>query len=176
MRLDQIRQAYTQAAGRWRGCDWPKRLGPNKLNLAGLTATEAMLRAELATPEESEAWQAAADWLQDVERSAEQAEMEAALALAAANAGDLSTALVHARRAAEREGLVGRPHHDACWHCLEQAIEDAIKHHGTETRSDARPSPRPALERDLASLQDEVQRLSARMERLEEALASLPVA
>jgi hypothetical protein len=130
-----------------------------------------MARAEMATPDELEDWREAARWLRNVEQASDEAEMEAALALAAANAGDLRTALVHARRAAERETAAGRPHQDACWHCLEKAIEEAMRQNGGPL---APPTPQApaqcASERDLARLQDEVRRLATRLERLEEAM------
>lgn len=169
MRLESIRQAYSRAAGRWRGCDWPTRLGPGKLNLQGMTSTEAAARAELAAPDEADDWQAAAVWLQEVEQAAEEAEMEAALALAAANAGDLCCALTHARKAAERETFAGRPRDEACWHDLAAAIENALQQPSAETRAEGQVANRSSLEREVARLQEEVRLLKARIERLEDA-------
>jgi len=171
MPLEQIRRAYHKATGRWRGCDWPTSHGEIELNLAGVSAADAQSRAERARENERAAWESAACWLERVECAAEKAEMEAALALAAANAGDLTSALAHAKRAGEHEHVAGRPDHEACWHGLEQAIEEALKHHGRETLIDFPKSQHTHPGHEVERLQDEVRHLTQRLERLEKAMA-----
>ena len=173
MHNDEFRHAFEQAAGTWTGCDWPTRFGITGLNLSGCTADKAKAMAAAAGDvAEAEAWRAAAEWLAQVERAAEQAEICAATALAAANAGDLEEALEHAQRACVLEEDTGRPaHRGACptWQRLRQAIEKA---RGADK---AAPQTTAAglllsMERVLAFLevvQTDLRLLNRRVDRLE---------
>lgn len=107
--MDAIREAYRKAAGTWQGCDWPTQFGTAMLDLQGVSASEAEKRAEqAATPEERQAWREASAWLARIEALARRAEQAASLALAAANRGDWTDALEHARRAWACEFASGR--------------------------------------------------------------------
>jgi hypothetical protein len=108
--LEEIIQACAMAAGSWTGCDWPVLLAPGGMNVQGWSAAEAEARAmQSVGSQERSDWAAVASWLEEVERRAEQAEAQAALALAAANAGDWSEAVRYARRAWALEFATGRP-------------------------------------------------------------------
>jgi hypothetical protein len=98
--MEEISRAYEKGTGRWTGCDWPTRFGKTGLNLEGYLADEAeSLANRLIGKEEGKDWSAAASWLGQIERAAEQAEEQAALAVTAANMGDWIKAVEHARRA-----------------------------------------------------------------------------
>ena len=108
--LGAVARAYEEAAGTWTGCDWTTRFGNNDLDLKGWTAEEAeSMAVESTDPDEVEDWTAAATWLAQIEKNAEQAETQAVLAVAAANAGEWGEALEHARRALLLEFASGRP-------------------------------------------------------------------
>jgi hypothetical protein len=123
-----IRQVYANAVGRWTGCDWSTEFGSLGLDLNGFTALQAKARARSARlMVEAQEWQAAADWLGEVERHAKLAEDHARLAVAAAEAGQWPEAREHARQAWFREFMVGRPMRrgfPATWRRLYQAIAD----------------------------------------------------
>lgn len=126
--LEEVIRAYEEAAGRWTGCDWPTTFGQAGLNLQGWTAAEAETRAvEAGTVEEQQLWQEAATWLEEVERCAAQAEAQAALGVAAANAGEWREAEKHALRAWALEFHTGRPlrHYPPTWQRLFEAIRAA---------------------------------------------------
>ncbi len=130
--LEESCTAYEEAAGTWTGCDWPTCFGATCLDLTGCTAAEAEARAvETAGSDDGEVWAAAARWLADVERSAQEAEGRAALALAAANAGEWAAARGHARRAWALEFETGRPlhHYPPTWRGLYHAIEALASAH-----------------------------------------------
>jgi hypothetical protein len=102
------------------------------MNLQGWTAEKAASQLPEATGAEDEAeWQAAAKWLEEVEKRAEEAEAEAALAVAAANAGAWDEAVGHARRAWALEFNTGRRfrHYPATWQRLYQAVAAAAASH-----------------------------------------------
>jgi len=108
--LAAIGLAYDEAVGGWSRCDWQTRFGASGIDLNGWTAAEARAVAhEPIDPEQVEDWSAAAVFLTRIERQAGQAEAEATLALAAANAGDWPEAVKHARRAYAVEFASGRP-------------------------------------------------------------------
>jgi hypothetical protein len=129
--LEDVRTAYEKAVGTWTGCDWPTGFGESSLDLNGCTAAEAEAGAvEAAGSESGEIWAAAARWLAEVERSAQEAEAQAAVALAAANAGEWSEAREHARRAWVLEFETGRPlRHSPAWRLLHEAVEAAADAH-----------------------------------------------
>jgi hypothetical protein len=176
MNNEPIRKAYEETAGRWACCDWPTRFGATGLDLNGRTTAEA---ARLATScgdaRASEDWGAAARWLAEVELYAERAEVQAALALAAANAGDLEEALDHARRAYALELELCRPVEPEIrptWRRLCEAIEQT---HETTVPARARPPSETGIwqEKDLLAQMDllhrQVIRLTRRVHRLEKA-------
>jgi hypothetical protein len=127
--LAEVCRAYEEAAGTWVGCDWTTNFGNSGLDLNGWAAGEAESMAVEATdPDEVEDWQAAAAWLAKVENNAAQAEKQAALAVAAANAGEWGEALDHARRAWLLEFATGRPLWKGlplAWQPLWQAVKAA---------------------------------------------------
>jgi hypothetical protein len=171
--LDAIRQAYEEMAGTWTGCDWRTCFGDNELDLNGCTAAKAAARAaQIAKPELADEWCLATQWLSEVERKADEAAVQGALALAAANAGCTCEALEHARRAWVLERETGRPtpRVDApSWQQLYQAIE--------QTQRPSRPvgftyKPEAAsstLERRLADMAQNLERLAKRVAELENA-------
>jgi hypothetical protein len=126
--MEQIRLAYEEAAGKWSGCDWPTCFGKTGLDLQDCTAAMAEHLAMESSGIGSSDWMAAARWLAQVELNAEQAEVQGALALAAANAGDVAGALEHAAKACELERETGRPP-VGCggpgWQRLQDALREA---------------------------------------------------
>src|SRR5262249_7721959 len=84
-----IERTYMEAAGSWRGCDWPTFFGKSGLNLDGWTSAEAraMIRETLDV-QVAEDWHAAAEWLAKVEDYAQRAEAKAAEAMEAVVHGD----------------------------------------------------------------------------------------
>jgi hypothetical protein len=89
---------------------------------------------EAAGTEEGEVWSAAARWLAEVQGSAREAEAQAALAVAAANAGEWDEAHYHAQRAWALEFATGRPLRRAAqppaWQRLYHAVRAASAAHG----------------------------------------------
>jgi hypothetical protein len=131
--IDEILCTYTEAVGRWTGCDWPTVFGRARLDLNGVSAAEAeTLSVESTGRAEAESWMAAATWLHEVEWWARQAEREAALAIAAANAGAWRVAVGHARKAWSLEFNSGRPlrHAPPTWQPLLRSVKAAAKEHG----------------------------------------------
>jgi hypothetical protein len=131
--LEEVREAFEAATGNWTGCDWPTSFGPASLDLNGWMAFEAAAMAcECATAEERKRWEAAAQWLAEVERIARKAEGEAALAVAAAGAGKWVEARRHAWRAWSLEFATGRPLRNEgypAWRRLYTAVENAAAGH-----------------------------------------------
>ena len=130
--MEEIARVYEEATGTWTGCDWPTVFGGTGMNLQGWTAEKAASQLLEATGAEDETeWQAAAKWLEEVEKRAEQAEAEAALAVAAANAGAWDEAVEHARRAWALEFNTGRRfrHYPATWQRFYQAVAGAAASH-----------------------------------------------
>lgn len=135
--LENIRRAYHDAVGGWVGCDWPTYLGREGLNLKGWTAAQAYAMAqETLDPRAAAQWKHAADWLAQVERYAKQAEIEAGLAVHAAENGRWPEALEHAERAWAMEFSTGRPLRQGqpfTWLALRQEIEQACARQTAET-------------------------------------------
>lgn len=124
--MEELGRVYKEATGTWRGCDWPTVFGQARLDLQGFTAAEARARAgKTVCPEERKAWKDAAFWLEEIERRAEQAEVQASLAMAAANAGQWQEAAVHAQRAWALEFSTGRfmRHAPTTWRRLYEVID-----------------------------------------------------
>jgi hypothetical protein len=129
--LAEVTGAYEAAAGTWTGCDWPTAFGPAALDLQGWTAAEAEARAVEAAAAERKDWEAAARWLREVERRAEEAETEAELAVRAAAAGDWAQAVEHAWVAWSIEFSTGRPFRQSppAWQRLYKAVVGAARTH-----------------------------------------------
>lgn len=168
MNLEDIRRSYSQATRRWIGCDWATSFGKAGLNLNGCTAQGAELRAHDAR-EPVEDWRAAARWLTQVEQFAERAEVQAALALAAANAGDLQLALEHAEGACTLEQASGRLEaaSDPVWQDLRRAVASVL-----ETSRMGSPSPQATrrakpLTNELKALARTLEQLAGRVQELE---------
>ncbi len=128
--IEDIQRIYQEAVGTWVGCDWPTMFGPAGLDLKGVWAAEAeTLAIEAAGTAEGEVWASAARWLHEVEARARQAEREAALAVAAANAGAWNEAVGHARKAWGLEFHTGRTLRRAppTWQRLFRAIQAAAQ-------------------------------------------------
>jgi hypothetical protein len=126
--MEEVTRCYQEAVGTWTGCDWPTAFGPSRLDLEGWSSAWAeTLAMQDVCPEVKKAWWQAADWLREVERRAEQAEMEASRALVAANAGNWGEAEEHASRAWAIEFSTGRPLRHPCpsWHRFHEVIEAA---------------------------------------------------
>jgi hypothetical protein len=124
--MEEVARAYEEATGTWTGCDWPTVFGPTRLDLQDVTGAEAEAKAvESIGPANRKAWAEAALWLREVERRAEQAEKQASLAVAAANAGEWREAVKHAQRAWALEFSTGRimRHDPTTWHRLYEVIE-----------------------------------------------------
>jgi len=124
--MEEVVRAFEDAAGTWTGCDWPTAFGPARLDLQGCTAAEATTMAvESLVSDERKAWEQAASWLTEVEHRAEQAEAQAGLAVAAANAGEWREAAEHAHRAWLIEFSTGRPirHNPPTWHRFHEIVE-----------------------------------------------------
>jgi hypothetical protein len=170
--IDAIRQAYDEMAGTWTSCDWPTRFGDNELDLNGWTAAEAAARAaQTVGPDLVDEWCLATQWLSEVEGKADEAAIQGALALAAANAGCPCEALEHARRAWELERETGRPTLvDApSWQQMYQAIEQTQRP-SRPVHATRRPETAPStIEGRLADMALNLERLAKRVAELENA-------
>jgi hypothetical protein len=121
--LEAINAAYRQGAGKWTGCDWPTDFGAAHLDLAQLTATQALLMARATAGQESADWQGASQWLSRVEQDALEAETAAGMAWALAANGHYHEALFHAHKAWTIEK---RNNKDPVWAPLCRALELAL--------------------------------------------------
>src|SRR5579864_1573422 len=83
----KIRCLYEEAAGTWKGCDWPTRFSKSHLDLNGWTAARARKKGAACKGALAAEWNAAADWLAQVEKRAARAEEHAGQAVQAAAAG-----------------------------------------------------------------------------------------
>lgn len=127
--LEPVLQAFRQASGRWKGCDWPTALGQRGLNVEGLRAAQVLILARATSGREGDDCWDAALWLSRVEEEAREAENNAALALSLVGSGNLVAARECARRACAIEA---RYHRELVWQALYQAIEAAITSNGSE--------------------------------------------
>jgi hypothetical protein len=128
--MNDIARVFAEVTQTWIGCDWHTVFGQTGRNLQGWTAAEAAAQAVTATGTVDKAeWQAAASWLEEVERRARQAEEQAAQAVAAANAGAWEEAVLHALRAWWSEFNTGRPfrHSPPAWKRFYQVVAAAAK-------------------------------------------------
>jgi hypothetical protein len=130
--MADVRRAYGEAAGAWSGCDWPTVFGPAALDLQGWTAAEAEARAVEAPAAGRKDWEAAARWLRELERRAEEAEAAGELAVRAAASGDWAQAAEHAWVAWAIEFSTGRPFRQGMptWQRLYKSMAAAAKAHG----------------------------------------------
>ncbi|MCC6418125.1 MAG: hypothetical protein IT429_07720 [Gemmataceae bacterium] len=133
--IQAIVRAYEAGAGTWTGCDWATTFGKSSLDLNGLTAAAAATMAAQTSQGETAAdWNAAAEWLRQVERIAAQAEGEATAAVHAAHAGKWREALEHAERAWALEFSTGRPiwhSYPVAWQHFRRIVEAAYLAHRT---------------------------------------------
>jgi hypothetical protein len=127
-----ITRAYEEAAGTWTGCDWPTQFGLSRLNLDGWTAAEAEAQAVEVGRDERLDWEAAALWLEEVERRAREAEAEAERAITAASAGAWREAADHALRAWSLEFATGRTfrRQPVTWQGLYEILDETAEAHG----------------------------------------------
>jgi hypothetical protein len=132
--IDAVGRLYEESAGKWSGCDWTTTFGPAALDLQGWTAAEAEAHAVEAPAEQRKDWEAAARWLREVERRAEEAEAEAEMAVRAAAAGDWAQAARHAWVAWAIEFSTGRPfrHGSPAWQRLYKSLAAAARGHGAQ--------------------------------------------
>src|ERR1019366_4021978 len=140
--LEEIREAYRQAAGTWTGCDWETAMGPSGLNLKRRMAAEAAVMGQEADdPQLAEDWYAASHWLAQMEHNARLAETHAAEAVKAAEEACWRDALTHAEWAWSLEFSTGRPLRKApphTWQRLRDRIEAAYLAHQTAEECCAR--------------------------------------
>lgn len=87
-----LAQAYAEARGRWRGCDWSTMFGHFGFNLKGVQSRLAHVWADATSGYESECWLEAFHWLAQVERDARAAEAAARAAINHAERQDLESA------------------------------------------------------------------------------------
>ncbi len=99
----QVTKAYLAGAESWQGCDWTTSFGPQGLELCGLKAKQTRLLAEATSGEESEAWDAATHWLEQVERHARDAQSAASSAVELFTQQQWVAALARAEAACELE-------------------------------------------------------------------------
>jgi hypothetical protein len=130
--MAEITRLYEEAAGTWTGCDWPTAFGLARLDLQDCSAEEAEARAIEAAGSVRKDWEAAACWLEEVERRAAEAEAAAEQAIKAATRGDWRDAAESARRAWSLEFSTGRPfrRQPATWQQLCRALTVAARDHG----------------------------------------------
>ncbi len=121
---EKIERAFRQAAGTWRGCDWPTRFGNWNFNLDGLKASQALLLARATSGQEQAEWLAATAWLTVIENEAREAEKEAVLAMSRVRFGQLAEALEAMEHACDLEA---KYHKNLVWEPLRQAIAAAEK-------------------------------------------------
>lgn len=179
MGLEDIRRAYEKATKRWIGCDWPTRFGKAGLNLCHVTSQMAAEKAN-QPGEPRDDWLAARHWLAQIEQCADRAEMQAALALAAANAGDFAAALQHAdcacaiERASGRVDAVG----SSVWIDFRQAIAAACRECVAPTLPTTGYSPLPgsAPTGGLGAVAEELRALAHRLEDLARRLEAISTA
>lgn len=119
----EVEQVYTEACGKWTGCDWPTMFGDTKLELNGVTSGQALQKVRETSGVDATDWREAVRWLRLIEADAETAEKSAHLAVEKAACGDLTGALRHARIAEELEA---RYHAVPVWRKLVTTIEAAI--------------------------------------------------
>lgn len=122
MSNDSVKAVFEKNRQRWHGCHWDTAFGPLQLQLKGLTARQAQILANATAGEESLAWHQAARWLDHVERDAQLAESEAALAVQLALAQQFDQAMHHARRACELQREYPELH---VWNALFDVIQSS---------------------------------------------------
>jgi hypothetical protein len=117
--LAAIMRSYRQAAGAWRGCDWPIRFGLLGLNLEGLESAQAALMAGATSGDEAAEWRRASTWLARVEQDAARSERDARAAVELASRDCLCEAFERAQDAC----LIEARYHD---HLVWQGLRDAL--------------------------------------------------
>jgi hypothetical protein len=118
-----IRSAYCDAAALWNGCDWPTQWGKSRLNLQGMSSSQATILARATAGAERASWRVAAHWLRQVEETAREARQEAEQAAELTEAGQFEGALAHAKRAVALEATYRTP---VVWRSFADSVESAI--------------------------------------------------
>jgi hypothetical protein len=126
LRPNSIEHAFQSCNGNWEGCDWFTKFGKTELNLRAIRSSHALFMARATSGQEKTDWLAAVHWLAEIERHADEAAREAALALKQIKAGDLQEALHHAQRACDIEE---RYHPIPVWTTFKDAIESMQSDH-----------------------------------------------
>jgi hypothetical protein len=134
--MDDITRVFQVAEGKWKGCDWPTRFGKGGINLCGLKAAQARLVARATSGTEGDDWQAAADWLAEVENDAQTAERQAAIAVELACLGNLTAARDHADRACSLEKEYRRT---TVWQDLYDMLQDMVHRRGRAGSNGVQP-------------------------------------
>lgn len=131
-----IRSAYRNAAAIWNGCDWPTQWGRSRLNLQGMSSSQATILARATAGTERANWRLAANWLRQVEETAREARKEAEQAVELTESGQFESALVHARRAVALEATCRPP---VVWRLFADSVESAILALDTSSRFVVQP-------------------------------------
>ena len=132
--LAKIAAAMAVASGKWTGCNWPTRFAISQLDLNGLRPSQAHLMARATAGREAADWRAAAEWLEQLEKDARQAETEAYIAVSLARDGQFHEASRHASQACAIE-VRYRP--SSTWQPLRDAIEAALSDGDGKSRGDS---------------------------------------
>lgn len=115
--LDTVAQVHARSMTQWWGCNWQTQFGPRKLNLHDVRSRQARLIANATSGDESSAWDAATEYLSDVENDAAAAEHAAAKAVSLVRRGQWHKALTTIDEAVAletkyRQSVVWRPLRD----------------------------------------------------------------
>jgi hypothetical protein len=136
MDTSEITAAFQLARGKWTGCHWPTRFGSRGLDLQGLKSSQAALMTRSTAGREAADWKTAMRWLEEVERDAQEAEVQAGTAAHLASIGQFEQALEHAQMACTLESNYNFG--ALAWEPLREAIETALHH----SRAAGSASPR----------------------------------
>ena len=100
-------------------CEWDTQFGPPKLNLNGIASAQARLMARATCGAERLEWNAAAHWLEQLERELNDAHSQARQAALLAEDGNWQEAMLCIDHAVERDE---RYHCPSAWRELQAAI------------------------------------------------------
>lgn len=115
----QVQRVYRATENSWNGCDWPTNFGTRGLNLGGLKSKQTRLLKEATSGAESQAWDEATIWLEQVEADARRARSAASVAVELIEQQDLAMALVRITEACELESQY---HQNLAWGPLRDLI------------------------------------------------------
>ena len=149
-----------------------------ELDLIDCSAIEATAMAvESVGDQATDEWWSASCWLRHVERKADDAAVQGALALAAANAEEWPEALHHAEQAWLLECESGRPltpESRPSWQQLHKAIAAMNRPVAPQRQMSAAETP-IGVKRELTAIKAEMDRLTHRVEELACLEAAAPV-